>query len=62
MKIGDIHPIRVNKIRILRDYLFDTLEMCDEVYYQMSIINNYKIDSFLQKEMIRKDIKKRYGN
>ena len=61
MKIGVIDPIRVNKIRLLRDYLFNTLEMCDELYYRMSSINNYQIDSFLQKEMIRKDIKKKYG-
>ena len=61
MKIGIIDPIRVNKIRLLRDYLFNTLEMCDELYYRMSSINNYQIDSFLQKEMIRKDIKKKYG-
>ena len=61
MKIGVIDPIRVNKIRLLRDYLFNTLEMCDELNYRMSSINNYQIDSFLQKEMIRKDIKKKYG-
>ena len=61
MKIGIIDPIRMNKIRLLRDYLFNTLEMCDELYYRMSSINNYQIDSFLQKEMIRKDIKKKYG-
>ena len=59
--MGIIDPIRANKIRLLRDYLFNTLEMCNELSYRMSTINNYQIDSFLQKEMIRKDIKKKYG-
>jgi hypothetical protein len=61
INIGVIDPIRVNKIRLQRDYLFDTFKMYDELHYQMSTINNYQIDSFLQKKMIRKDIKKKYG-
>jgi predicted lipase len=62
IKMGVIDPIRVSKIKHLRDYLFTTLEVCDELYSRMMANEyNYQINSFLQKEMIKKDIKKKYG-
>ena len=62
IKMGVIDLKKVSEIKLLREILFTTLEVCDKLYFRMMAIEgNYQIDSCLQKEMIKKDIKKRLG-
>lgn len=61
LSIGIIDPIKVSKIKLLRDHLFVTCENFEEIRWQISSIPNYSRSESLERELIRRDMKKRLG-